>query len=201
MNESIRSPQPIPRTNRRYDASIDRVPKRFRTRSGKMLGSRLLTPADTPLLVEFFHELSIESRMSRFKQINREVSPEEIRTTAQRLANVDNLTTGGAVLALERGVWGERLVGVARLMREGKTPNSPEAEAAIVVRDDYHGQGVGSELLRRLVLLARKMGMRTMVANIETSNQSAIRLFRALELPTTSNTSRGETTLYIQMPE
>lgn len=201
MTNAIQFPQPILRTDRRYRANIDRVRKRFRTRSGKVLGSRLLTPADTPLLVDFFHELSIESRMRRFHQVNREVSPEEIRTTAQRLANVDNLTTGGAVLALERGVWGERIVGVARLMREDETPNSPEAEAAIVVRDDFHGDGVGSEILRRLVLLARKMSVRTMVANIETSNLAAIRLFRALDLPTTSKTSHGETTLYIQMPE
>jgi len=201
MTESMKTSRTTPRTHRRYRANIDRVRNWFRTRTGKVLGSRLLTPADAPLLVDFFYGLSKESLMRRFHQSNREVSPEEIRTTAQRLANVDNLTTGGAVLALERGVWGEKIVGVARLMREEDTPHSPEAEAAIVVRDDYHGQGVGSEILRRLVLLARKMGVRTMVANIEASNYGALHLFRALGLPTTSETSRGETTLYIQMPE
>jgi RimJ/RimL family protein N-acetyltransferase len=201
MNESRQISPAARHASRRYRANIDRVRGWFRTRNGKILGSRLLTPADAPLLVDFFFGLSIESRMRRFHQGNREVSPEEIRTTAERLANVDNLTTGGAVLAVERGIWGERIVAVARLMREDDTPNSPEAEAAIVVRDDYHGQGVGSEILRRLVLLARKMGVRTMVANIEASNHPALRLFRSLDLPTTSETSRAETTLYIQMPE
>lgn len=190
-----------PHVNRRYKANIDRVRRWFRTRNGKMLASRLLTPADAPLLVDFFYMLSEESLMRRFHQGKRVVPPSEIRSTAERLANVDNLTTGGAVLALERGTWGERIVGVARLMRDEETPASAGAEAAIVVRDDYHGQGVGSELLRRLVLLARKMGVRTMIANIEATNHGALRLFRALDLPTTSETSRGETVLRIQMPE
>jgi L-amino acid N-acyltransferase YncA len=75
------------------------------------------------------------------------------------------------------------------------------AEAAIVIRDDYHGQGLGTELLRRLVLLAKQMKVKQMQAVIEADNASAIRLFRELGLPTKSDTSQGETTLIIEMPE
>lgn len=189
------------RRDKRYRGSIDRVRKWFRIRNGKTLGCRLLTPADAPLLVEFYYSLSDESLMRRFHQGKRVVSPGEIRSRAEHMSDVDNLTTGGAVIAVEKGTRGERVVGVARLMRDETAPDSPEAEAAIVVRDDYHGQGVGSELLRRLVLLARKMNVRVMIANIEATNYDALRLFRGLDLPTTSETSRGETVLSIQMPE
>lgn len=185
---------------RRYRADIRRVWRRFRTRSGKWLASRLLHPADAPLLVDFFYRLSDETLMRRFHQPKREVGPDEVRDRARFLADVDNRTHGGAVLALERGDFGERVVGVARLMRAEDAPDSPEAEAAIVIRDDYHGEGVGTELLRRLVLLARQMKVRTMVANIEATNYPALRLFRNLELPTTSSTSRAETTLLIEIP-
>lgn len=187
--------------DRRLRRNIDRVPRRFRLRNGKQVGSRLLRPQDAPLLADFFYQLSPETLQRRFHQPMRDVPPSEVRAGAERLANVDNLTTGGAVLALENGIWGERIVAVARLMRPESEPQSPEAEAAIVVRDDYHGQGVGSELLRRLVLLARKMGVRTMIANIEADNYGALRLFRGLKLPTQSSTSRGETVLRISMPE
>lgn len=185
---------------RRYRADIRRVGRRFRTRSGKWLTSRLLTPADAPLLVDFFYRLSDETLMRRFHQPKRDVGPDEVRERAGFLADVDNQTHGGAVLALEQGSWGERVVGVARLMRAEGVSDAPEAEAAIVIRDDFHGDGVGTELLRRLVLLARSMKVRTMVANIEATNYPALRLFRKLELPTTASTSRGETTMLVQIP-
>jgi len=186
---------------KRYQADIARVRKNITTRAGRVLHTRLMQPTDTPLLVEFYHNLSQATRARRFHQAYREVEPELVRTTARRLADVDNETHGGAVVALEKTATGERIVAVARLMRPVGEPTSPEAEAAITVRDDYHRQGVGTEMLRRLVLLARKMKVRTLVANIEADNYPALKLFRGLNLPTTSSTSQGESVLRIQMPE
>ncbi len=119
---------------------------------------------------------------------------------AERLANVDNRTQGGAVIALEQDADGEHVVGVARLMRPAGQPDAPDVEAAITVRDDYQGRGMGTELLRRMVLLAKRMQAKTIVAEIEADNYAAVRLFRELNLTTVSTTSHGETTMRMEVP-
>jgi RimJ/RimL family protein N-acetyltransferase len=117
------------------------------------------------------------------------------------MADVDNRTLGGALLALARDDQGcEQAVGVARLARQPAQPDSPEAEAAVVVRDDFQGRGVGSELLRRLVLLAKQMGVRTLIAEIEADNEIAIRAFRALNLPTETTIRSAEVAMRIEVP-
>jgi RimJ/RimL family protein N-acetyltransferase len=192
----------IKQKQERYEQDINRVRNWFRARSGRVVTSRLLEPDDVDLLVEFFHHLSPESRRRRFHQNVEYVSDDLIQESARLLANVDNRTQGGAVLALEKDDDGTpRVIGVARLGRPPGKPNDPSAEAAIVIRDDYHGEGIGTELLRRLVLLAKQMKVKEMLAVIEADNTPAVRLFRELGLPTEIDTSQGETTMMIQIPE
>jgi len=68
------------------------------------------------------------------------------------------------------------------------------------VRDDYQGQGVGTQLVRRLVVLARQMKVKEIIAYFESDNTVAIHLFRNLGLPSTLEISYGETTMLIEMP-
>jgi RimJ/RimL family protein N-acetyltransferase len=189
-------------TQSRYAENITQVPDRIAMRSGETVASRLIRPDDADLLVDFAHSLSPESRRRRFHQSVENLSEKMIRERAGYLADVDNETQGGAVLALAEDENGrEQIVGVARLGRLPGKAHDPQAEAAIVVRDDYQGQGIGTELLRRLVLLARQMQVKEMVAYFEGENARAIRLFRALDLPTKIEIEQGETTLLIEMPE
>lgn len=190
----------VKQKSERFRQDIRRVRKWFTTRDGRRLNSRLLQPDDVHLLMELFGRLSPETKRRRFHYPVDQVDEDLLFEAAQHLANVDNRTTGGAVLALEDTPEGEKIVGVARLMREEKNPTSPDVEAAIVVRDDYHGQGVASELLRRMVLLARLMNAETIIAEIEADNYPAIKIFRELDLPTESSTTYGETTLRIAVP-
>jgi acetyltransferase len=185
----------------RYEQDINRVRKTFTTRDGRKIHSRLLTPGDSNLLIDLFDTLSPEARRRRFHFAADQLSRDAVMDGAVRLSNVDNKTSGGAVLALEDVNGAERIVGVARLMRPPDDPDSPDLEAAIVVRDDYQGAGIATELLRRMVLLARQMNGKTIVAEIEADNYPAIKLFRELDLPMTSTTSHAETTLRIQVPE
>jgi acetyltransferase len=185
----------------RYKQDINRVRKTFTTRDGRKIRSRLLTPGDAELLIDLFDTLSPEARRRRFHFAADQLGRDAVMDGALRLSNVDNKTRGGAVLALEEFNGVERIVGVARLMRPLDDFDSPDLEAAIVVRDDYQGTGIATELLRRMILLARQMNGKTIVAEIEADNYPAIKLFRELDLPTTSVTSHGETTLRIQVPE
>ncbi len=116
---------------------------------------------------------------------------------ATLLAGVDNRTAGGAVVAVDLHDEPEAIVGVVRLARPDDAPNAPEAEVAVVVRDDFQGRGVGYQLLRRVVALARRMRVRTIIATIQVDNLAAFHLFRELPLPMTIETRRGETILHI----
>jgi L-amino acid N-acyltransferase YncA len=91
---------------------------------------------------------------------------------------------------------GQKIVGVMRL----GAPEAGIAEVAAVVRDDFQGRGVGRALLQRMPTLARQMGVQVVVASIEADNLPAIRLFRRLNFPMTSHTSRAEIELRIQLP-
>jgi RimJ/RimL family protein N-acetyltransferase len=184
----------------RYHRELDAVDPAFVTRKGNTVHTRLIRPDDGERLIEFFLRLSPESRRRRWHAPIDQFDPETLRQAVKPLVRVDNLTNGGAVLGVvhEDGV--ERVIGVARLMRTSPDPDWPEAEAAVVVRDDYHGQGVASELLYRMVLLAKRMSVKTILAIIEADNAPAIQVFRELNLPTQSHTSHGETVMHISVP-
>ncbi len=184
----------------RYKTTLKKVSPRFTTRSGIKLTLRLMRPSDAPLLIEFFHLLSPESRRRRFHIGVENVSDELIRQRSAELADVDNMTVTGAVVAVYKDAKGEHIVGSVRLARDPATPQSPEAEAAVVVRDDFQGQGVGSEMMRRLVLLAKQMRVKTIVAVFQPDNEDAIRIFREMNLPYTTSINHGETILKLQMP-
>lgn len=184
-----------------YRQDLRRLPPIFRTRDGKLLYTRLIRPEDAPLLIDLFDNLSADARRRRFRVDADHVTEERKQMMARQLAGVDNRTSGGAVLAIERDAEaGERIVGVARLARPEGQPDDPQAEAAIVVRDDYQGRGVGTELLRRMMLLAKLMELESVLAIIEANNVRTLRVFRNLNLPASVTTSRAETHMVIQVP-
>lgn len=183
----------------RYTQTKAAIEGAFRTRDGAVLQARLLRPDDADGLLELFHQLSPESRRQRFHTDVERIDQKTLITRAQQLADVDNRREDGAVLAILQGEERPQIVGVARLARPLGRPDHAEAEAAIVVRDDFHGRGVGTELLQRLVRLARRMEIEILVAVIEADNEPAIRLFRNLDLPRTVQTRRGETEMRFQI--
>lgn len=178
-----------------------RMPRTFTTRSGEVLTFRLMKPSDAPLLEQLFYQLSPESRWRRFHMITDHLPPQEISRRAREMAAVDNRTTAGAVVALAGEGDNAAIVGVVRLARPLGQPDAPEAEAAIVVRDDYQGQGVGAELLRRMVLLARRMGVKRILAVFQSDNDAAIRLFRRLGLPYQLSVTHGASKMFLDTPE
>lgn len=184
----------------RYKTSLRKVSPRFTTRDGRKVKLRLMRPSDVPLMIEFFHRMSPETRRHRFHTGLENISDEVLQQRAEELAAVDNAAQAGAVVALYEEADGPHIVGTVRLAREPGRPGSAEAEAAIVVRDDFQGQGLGTELMRRLVLLAKQMEVQTIVAIFEADNEGAIRLFRELNLPYTTSIDHGSTIMKLQMP-
>lgn len=71
-------------------------------------------------------------------------------------------------------VHGDRVVGHAVLM-----PDRPGSyELAIFVHQDFQGAGVGSRLLRALIVHARKQGVEEIWLSVEAWNHRAIRIYR-----------------------
>jgi RimJ/RimL family protein N-acetyltransferase len=184
----------------RYKTSLRNVSPHFTTRSGRKIRLRLMRRSDADLLIEFFHRMSPETRRRRFHTGTENVSPDLVSQRAEEMASVDNKVQMGAVVAVYQEAEGERIVGSVRLARNPLTPTSPDAEAAVVVRDDFQGEGLGTELMRRLVLLAKQMRVKTIVAIFQPDNEGAIRLFRELNLPYTTTIDHGETTLRLEVP-
>jgi acetyltransferase len=175
---------------------LEAIPSWFLTKDGYWLYARLIQPEDHPRLLHLFDLLSSQARRRRFHVDVDHLSPETIDSHAYSFATVDNLQTGGAVVAVDYRGAGQKIVGVVRL----GAPEQGVAEIAVVVRDDFQGRGVARALLQRMPTLARRMGVHTVIATIEADNLPAIRLFRRLPYPMTSHTSRAETEFRIVLP-
>ncbi|WP_425608701.1 GNAT family N-acetyltransferase [Streptomyces albipurpureus] len=71
-----------------------------------------------------------------------------------------------------------QMVALGHLLWDGD-----ETEVALLVEDDWQGQGLGAQLLRRLVALARETGCRSVYAVTQSSNTGMVAAMRGLGLP------------------
>ena len=90
----------------------------------------------------------------------------------QRLRDIDG-HVNAAIIAFDAAVRDDdhpegRPVGVGRWMG---SPTGPP-ELAVTVIDDYHGKGVGSRLMDALMVLARRRGLRRIIADVLRENMA-----------------------------
>jgi RimJ/RimL family protein N-acetyltransferase len=165
------------------------------SKDGYWLYARLIQPEDHPRLLDLFDRLSSHARRRRFHADVDHLAPDRIDFHAHAFATVDNLHSGGAIVAIDYRGAGQKIVGVVRL----GAPEEGVAEVAVVVRDDFQSRGVGRALLQRMPTLAERMRVHTVIATIEADNLPALRLFRRLPYPMTSQTSHAQTELHIRL--
>jgi GNAT superfamily N-acetyltransferase len=75
------------------------------------------------------------------------------------------------------------------------------AEAAVVVRDDWHRQGIGSALMRQLVDVARSVGITRFSAIVQAGNQPVYAMINALGLHYERHIDRAEDYIVIHLEE
>ena len=109
-----------------------------------MLELRALQPADAARVQEFVRGLSPRSRLERFFTPLNELSPAQLFRI-----------TSGQGLSLAAVVGNERIIGLAEYFRVRRG----EVEFAVVVADDWQGQGLGEQLLRALLEHASRAGV------------------------------------------
>lgn len=138
-------------------------------RVGSAIWIRQLTGADTELLADGFSRLSLASRQFRFLTGKPRLSAAELR----HLTAVDH-HDHEALVALSRS--DGRAVGVARFVRYAANPQV--ADVAVTVVDEWHGRGLGTELVTRLVDRAVTEGLSRFTASIAADNLAVLRLLR-----------------------
>lgn len=141
----------------------------FLLKDGRAVVLRPIDRDDVERLMELHDNLSGESQYFRFFG----PKPQLTRAEAEYLAGVD-FHKRFAVVA-EAAEETKPIVAVGRF-----DVNQPgEAEAAIVVRDDYQGAGLGRALLERMRQMARGRGLDRFTAEILAENVKMIELLKA----------------------
>jgi acetyltransferase len=139
----------------------------FTLRNGSTVTIRPIQPEDEPLMVDFHETLSDRSVYFRYFhliKLGMRVSHERLT----RICFID-YDRDMALVAEARDAAGQpHIVGVGRLTKQRGTGSG---EFAILVSDKLQGQGLGTELLRRVVQVGRDMGLERITADILPENR------------------------------
>ncbi|BAC89016.1 bifunctional acetate--CoA ligase family protein/GNAT family N-acetyltransferase [Gloeobacter violaceus] len=151
--------------------AIRPYPLQYRTpwtlRDGTEVLIEPIRPEDEPLAVHFHESLSTESVYQRYFQIlklSRRVAHERLA----RLCFIDYDREMALVAKIHDPKSGRaQIVAVGRL---SKIPGTTRAEFSMMVSDRLHGQGLGTEMLKRLIAVARDENLGAIRAEILTTN-------------------------------
>ena len=139
------------------------------TKDGTPVLIRPIRPEDEPLLINFHRTLSEQS--VQFRYFNTIKLSQ--RVTHARLIRVcfNDYDREMALVIEHRDPKTQEpaILGVGRL---SKLPGGHDSEFAILVSDQWQGQGLGFELLRRLVQIGRDEGLDRIGADILSANGS-----------------------------
>lgn len=147
-------------------------------RDGTPITLRPIRPEDEPLMVAFHHTLSDESVYTRWLHMIK---------LSQRIAH--ERLIGICFLDYDREIaivaeWTNpqsgkpEILGVGRIIKD---QIANEAEFAVLVTDRFHHQGLGTELLRRLIQVGRDEKLQRLTGDILTENQGMQRVCKTLD--------------------
>ena len=140
----------------------------LRLTDGSEVVVRSIRPDDAPLLQAFVRRLSLRSRRFRFFVTLAELSAAQL----ERFVNVDP-ARGLALIALSMRQECTTIVAEARYALE---PQSPDAEFAIAVADEFQRRGLGTQLVKRLLTTAWRRGVRRLFGEIKSDNRAMLAL-------------------------
>ncbi|MCX8517202.1 MAG: GNAT family N-acetyltransferase, partial [Rhodoferax sp.] len=142
---------------------------------------RPIHPDDAQMLQKLVSELSPESRYFRFVSSMAELPPALLARFT--LIDYDREMALVAVIrervAQRNGEFTEteRLLGVSRYVTN---PDQTSCEFALVVADEYKGQGIGSRLMESIMEVARDKGLSEIQGLVLSSNSGMLKLMRGL---------------------
>ena len=147
----------------------------WKLRDATPLTIRPIRPADEPLMVKFHGTLSEESVHFRYFGIVKF----EQRVAHERLSRIcfNDYDREIAMVATRQATKEEEILGVGRLI---KVHGVNEAEFAIVVSDQWQGQGLGTHLLKLLLDIGRQEGLERIIGHILPDNYPMQRVCKKL---------------------
>ncbi len=150
---------------------------RWTTAQGIPVLIRPIRPEDEPLMVRFHETLSERSVFMRYMHM----LPLSQRIAHDRLARVCfNDYDRELALVAERQDASSGIREIIAVGRLSKLRRRKDAEFAILISDQYQGHGLGTELLRRLVQVARDEKMDRVIGFIASENTAMLRVCKKL---------------------
>jgi acetyltransferase len=146
----------------------------FHTRDGAAVTIRPVRPEDEPLMIQFHHTLSEQAVRQRYFgafRLSERISHKRLRRTCfndfdrEIVLVVDRETDDGR----------HEILGVARL---SKDPGMSDAEFAIVIATPWQSRGLGTELTRRLVAIARDEHVMSISACVLPENMAMVHVLK-----------------------
>jgi acyl-CoA hydrolase/GNAT superfamily N-acetyltransferase len=131
---------------------------------------RPLKLTDEPLLRELFYKLSPESIHYRFFQLLKSMPHKKL----QEFLRIDYEADMALVALTGSSDEDARMLAIAHYLKHEHTNF---AEAAFLVRDDWQGKGLGTQLMDALTEAARKQGLAGFTADVLADNRAMLKVF------------------------
>ena len=171
------------------DASRYSAPDHLR--DGRPVEIRALRPDDRADMLAAIERTSMQSLQRRFFVPKRNVSEQELAF----FLDIDFESHVALVAQIdEAGL--PAIVGGGRYVIAGPG----QAEIAFVVVDAYQGQGIGTILMRHLIILARNAGLRQLIAEVLHENSAMLKLLRKFSFETMPGDSPQVIRLVLRLP-
>jgi RimJ/RimL family protein N-acetyltransferase len=154
------------------------------TKSGLEILLRPVKISDEHLLKDFFYALSDTSLYRRFISMRKDMPHERL----QEFVVIDYTKELVILATIQKDEGVEEVVGIGQYGIDERTNT---AEVAFVVRDDYQGQGIGTELLAYLTYLAKRQGLHGFTAEVLEENRPMLHLFEKMGFDIEKRRSEG----------
>lgn len=149
----------------------------WQMKNGAEVTIRPIRPEDEPLSVKFHQTLSEETVYLRYAHLVK-LSQRTAHERLSRLCFIDYDREMALVTEYVNPETGQaQIIGIGRL---SKLHGTSEAEFSMLVSDRFQRQGLGTELLRRLVQIARDENLDRITADILSNNMAMQRISEKL---------------------
>ncbi|MCG6937111.1 MAG: bifunctional acetate--CoA ligase family protein/GNAT family N-acetyltransferase [Gammaproteobacteria bacterium] len=142
---------------------------------------RPIRPEDAEIEQYFVQNLSAESKYFRFMQSLDKLTP----VMLARFTQIDYDREMALIAVINENTDEARILSVARYI---SNPDGVSCEFALTVADAWQNRGIGSQMMQRLMNVARDRGLEIMEGAVLSSNRRMLRLceelgFRAVQNP------------------
>lgn len=161
-----------------------RLVQRLPLRDDKTGVLRPIRPDDAQALQDFIRGLSEEARYMRFVSMMRELTPRMLSRYTHIDYHRELALVATCELADESGHLQETIIGLAHYLRN---PDGRGAEYALVIADNWQGQGLGRRLMSRLIDAAREQGLDYIEGMVLSNNRPMLSLMISLGMTNDSD--------------